>query len=222
MKVPYPKSVIAGSVLGLLGLYVVGCGTLLDDDWSQHFLGVSGTGVENLRYQAFVLRVCRVFLNHGLIYFIVPILTCVGLAKLWDQAESAEISQFWRQVGWCFTTLCAAIFLIMGLNMIALTEFVTRAWTLQDWANLVGMWIYSTAVSVLGATVCGTLPGISLAAALLLKGWRLGRDFQKNRMNLTRPESSQNKSSVEVIECQQSDAIVPLPAVKLQDVPKAE
>lgn len=110
----------------------------------------------------------------------------------------------------------------MGLNMIALTEFVTRAWTFQDWANLAGMWIYSTAVSVLGATVCGILPGISLAAALLLKGWRLGRDFQKNRMNLTRPELSQNKSSVEVIECQQSDAIVPLPAVKRQDVPKAE
>ncbi len=222
MKVPYPKSVIAGSVLGLLGLYVVGCGTLLDDDWSQHFLGVSGPGIENLRYQAFVLRVCRVFLNHGLIYFIVPILTCVGLAKLWDQAESADFSPFWQRVVWCFSTLCAAIFLFVGLSMIALTEFATRAWTFEDWTKLVWMWIYHSAISIVGSTICGILPGLSVVAALILKGWRLGRDFQKNRMNLTRPELSQNKSSVEVIESQQSDAIVPLPAVKRHDVPKAE
>ncbi|MFN8658715.1 MAG: hypothetical protein U0105_20435 [Candidatus Obscuribacterales bacterium] len=159
------------------------------------------------------------FLNHGLIYFIVPILTCVGLAKLWNKAENSAFSQFWGQVAWCFTALCAGIFLFAGLNMIAMTEFSTRTWTLQDWAQLVGGWVYYTAISILGATICGILPGISLAAALIFKGWRLGRDFQKSRMNLTRPELHQNEIPVEAVEVDQSDAIVHVP-VERHDVTK--
>lgn len=165
MKIPYLRSIILGTCLGLYGIYLVGNTGPYYHDWQMPVAySTNETQVSQLRYQALFLRMCLIGLQDGAVFLLVPILTCMVIEKLAARRSEQGSIRFWPRFWLCYVCCSAGVFL---LSCMSCTPY--DSWTIAHFFGALGLSVFF----VLSFSAWGILPAVSVLGALVLQGYDL-------------------------------------------------